>query len=243
VRRTPALLTLVLLTFAALWGAGPAVAGGPTSVLVSVPGEGRVAALYHTDAPYQALEALSGELNAEVHPAARARPGGGAEPVATFTWLIHDVQVWRMDQVYLNADGAPWVERREVVDGGSVWDAPATWHRANPKLPGLVDEVLRYGRAAAMAQPPPTDAEAPSTRTWDPARATPAAAAPAAPSVDEDGSSLTTAAWTGSALLAGAVAGAALMWLVLRRRDDEGPATEPSATEPPAAAVDQLAWP
>lgn len=154
-RRTPALLTLVLLTLTALWGAGPAVAGGPTSVLVSVPGEGRVAALYHTDTAYQALDELAAELNADTGTAGRP-PTGGAGEVVTLTWLIHDVQVWKVDQVHLGGKGAPWVETRTVFDEASVWDVSVSWHRANPKLRNLLDEVLSdAGDVAATPAPRP----------------------------------------------------------------------------------------
>ena len=37
---------------------GPASAGGPTSALLSVPGEGRTASLYYTDAAYDQLADL-----------------------------------------------------------------------------------------------------------------------------------------------------------------------------------------
>ena len=71
-RRTRAVLTLILLVLAALGvvgvgAAGPAVAGGPTSVLLSAPGEGRVAALYYTDADYDALAQLVEEAGGERH--------------------------------------------------------------------------------------------------------------------------------------------------------------------------------
>ena len=141
-RRTPALLTLVLLVLTTLWGAGPAAAGGPTSVLVSVPGAGRVAALSHTDAAYQALDELAGELDAGTGGTAGQRPREGAGEVVTLTWLIHDVQVWRVDQVHLDGKGAPWVATRTVADGGSVWDVSASWHQGNPKLRDLLDELL-----------------------------------------------------------------------------------------------------
>jgi hypothetical protein len=227
-------VTLFLLTVAPLASAGAASAGGPTSVLVSVPGEGRVAALYHTDVAYQALEELSGPVDAEGGAADAHRPRPGTGDVVTLTWLIHDVQVWRMDQVHLGGSGGPWVETRQVLDGGSVWDEPATWHRADPQLPGLVDEVLEHGRAAALAQPPPTDAEAPATIPTEPAPVAPVA------SVDGARSPVTTAAWSGGALLTGALAGTVVTWLAMRRReleDDDVPESEHPAT------ADQLAWP
>jgi hypothetical protein len=226
-RRTPALLTLVLLTLSVVWGAGPAAAGGPTSVLLSVPGEGRVAALYHTEAAYQALDELAGELDAGADASPGERPRAGDGDVVTLTWLIHDVQVWRVDLVHLGGTGAPWVESRQVTDGRSVQDAPASWHRANPKLPQLIDEVLESPRAATLVELGPGPHEAKG------------AAAPARPSSSTQGrerwSLLALAASTG----VGVLAGGALTLVALRRRLR----SEPGRTEAPVAATDQLAWP
>jgi hypothetical protein len=222
-RRTSVLLLLVLLTLPALWGSGAAVAGGPTSVLLSAPGEGRVAALYHTDAAYQALDELGAELNADTGTAS-SPPAGGAGEVVTLTWLIHDVQVWKVDRVHLGGKGAPWVETRTVYDEGSVWDVSASWHRANPKLRNLLDEVLSDAGAATVA---PLVAEA------DDVAATPV---PGADAVD---------GWSSAAVAAGAgvgvVAGVLLTLVALRRRLRPEPlGTEQAA---PAAVTDQLAWP
>ena len=42
----------------------PAAAGGPTSALLSVPGEGKTASLYYTDPEYDALADLVGVTSA-----------------------------------------------------------------------------------------------------------------------------------------------------------------------------------
>ncbi len=52
-----ALIVLTLLT------AGPAAAGGPTSALLAVPGEGKTASLYYTDPEYDALAQMVGATN------------------------------------------------------------------------------------------------------------------------------------------------------------------------------------
>lgn len=208
-RRTPVLLMLVLTTLPVFWGVGPAAAGGPTSVLVSSPEEARVAALHHTDAAYAALDELSGVLDAEADVSTGKRPPAGSGDVVTLTWLIHDVQVWRVDRVHLGGTGAPWVETRLAPEGGSIWDARASWHRANPKLPQLVDEVLRDPGAAALAEPLGADVAAASAPQPGPTR-TPVAAV-------EPRSALTPVQWTGLGVVAGAVVALGALRLSARR--------------------------
>ena len=58
--RVRAPLTLAVLVAASLVLAAPAQAGGPTSALLSVPGQGKTASLYYTDAEYDALAGLVG---------------------------------------------------------------------------------------------------------------------------------------------------------------------------------------
>ena len=64
-------------------------------------------AAYVSDSVYTALAAGVGEDQT-----------GAAEPPATvtdgaeevrLTWLIHDVQIWRIDRVYLTTDDGVWV--------------------------------------------------------------------------------------------------------------------------------------
>jgi hypothetical protein len=126
-RSVLAVLGLVLST---LLFAPPTWAGGPTSVLLVEPHKGRTASLYTTDADYQLLARLVG-----------ASGGGGGErvdqsevdhsagPGITVTWLIHDVGVWRVDRIYLKAEGGPWISTQSSYDdSGAIWNAPAVWH-------------------------------------------------------------------------------------------------------------------
>jgi hypothetical protein len=87
---------------AALLPAGPALAGGPTSVLLVAP-SGATASLYVTHSEYGQLQRALGE-----NPAPEAgAPGGGLAPSGarfTITWLIHDVAVWRVDQFATSTD-------------------------------------------------------------------------------------------------------------------------------------------
>lgn len=132
--RVRALLVLLVSAVAALLpvaAAGPAAAGGPTSVLMSSPVLGRTSSLYTDDAGYQAL--------ADYVDAFDSGTGRSGEPTAhaignevTLTWLIHDVSVWRVDRVYADATGGPWIATQEAVGGTTdFWSAPVRWHRSD----------------------------------------------------------------------------------------------------------------
>jgi hypothetical protein len=135
-RRAALLLVLILAT---LLGAAPAVAGGPTSVLVTVPGEGRSTSLYHTDTAYDRLWDAVG-VGQDVEPA--DDPGGAPDrtPV-TLTWLIHDVAVWRVDQVFVH-DGTAYVRTQENLGGGPLSEGTSVLHEAAPELMPLLDRLL-----------------------------------------------------------------------------------------------------
>jgi hypothetical protein len=138
--------------------AAPAAAGGPTSVLLSAPALGRTASLYLTDPEYDALAEHVG--NFLVFGSTGEQPGDGSSSkphafgdAVTLTWLLHDVTVWRVDRVYTDAPGGPWIASQETGGGiGNIWDAPETWHRADePKalLAMLGSMDLLAGTSAA----------------------------------------------------------------------------------------------
>ncbi len=229
-RRTRALLTILLLALAALAGpgtAGPAAAGGPTSVLLSVPGEGRLAALYYSDPEYRALEDLVG-LTDPSSTTSEARSHPSAQ-VVTLTWLVHDVQVWRLDQVHLGAAGGPWVETRQVTDEGPVWDARAVWHRADRRLASLLAEVLPESGSAPVGEASLLDLalelDADPAPSADQAAPAPAPRSPVGWPVG----------WAAAGVLLGAVSAAGAMRLWQRRRT--------ALADHPPATADQLAWP
>ncbi|MDT7789196.1 MAG: hypothetical protein QOF58_7615 [Pseudonocardiales bacterium] len=135
-----AVLTLVLFS---LLVAGPAQAGGPTSVLLVVPGAGQTASLYMSDADYGVLAGIVGAFEA----------GGGVDrsdashesgaPV-TVTWLIHDVQVWRVDRIHLGGEGGPWISTQLATGkAASIWDSKPVWHTAahGRELTPLLDRL------------------------------------------------------------------------------------------------------
>ncbi len=211
--------TLLAAALFALLPLSSATAGGPTSVLLSVPGEGRTASLYYTDPEYAALASAVGAMSER-----GVGEVGGSHQVGTpvtLTWLIHDVTPWRVDQVYVD-DGTVWISTQESPGGGPLTEQPAVWHRGTPALARLLDRVLPdQGSATGTAITPP------------PLQHTPAAPAPAA-TVTET-SPWTLAAWA----IGGLVAGAVLTLLTLRwqRR------SLATVVEDRPAATDQLVWP
>ncbi|MDF1602149.1 hypothetical protein PZ894_01165 [Nocardioides sp. YIM 152315] len=191
----------------------PASAGGPTSALLSVPGEGRTASVYYTDPEYDRLADLVG-ANGGTGPADPSGRTHESGPGVTVTWLIHDVQPWRIDRVYLDAEGGPWIST-QVMDGetGSIWDSPVVWHRAasGKELSLLLDRLLTDRTAPA---PAPVRAEPPTSA--------PAAASSAGSSAPVDG------VWWG---LGGLAAGVLLTvaWLRLRPTREDEPEPDPDA--------------
>jgi hypothetical protein len=123
---------LVGVCFAALWmGAAPAAAGGPTSVLLVAPGSGMTASLYFTQPEYERLSSLvQSPANGLTDRNSTQYDDG---PTVRLTWLIHDVGVWRVDEVFVEAGGEPWIATRMSPDGGSL-PAEPVWHRpADPR--------------------------------------------------------------------------------------------------------------
>jgi len=197
-------LTLMLVTTIVV--AGPAQAGGPTSVLMVVPGTGQTSSLYTGDGDYEALANTVGAFSTD---GATGKVDGSPTDHAfgtgvTLTWLIHDVQVWRVDRVYLDAEGGPWILSTVDRTGTGIWDKPATWHTADdPDV--LVDVLERHGVAGVDG----TDATAGDSTPVQPD----VAAVPDAPAAnDTTGSSEQAAESTGSraAMLGWGLGGLAL---------------------------------
>jgi hypothetical protein len=126
VRRT---LTLLAALFAVVaLGTTPAHAGGPTSVLLSAPPY--VTAVGYQDQRYADLQRLT-----ELAPGT-TKTGTELHDIGHFiraTWLIHDMSVWRIDIIYPDAPGGPWVATTESMTTGSMPDNP-TWHTATDRL-------------------------------------------------------------------------------------------------------------
>lgn len=181
-------LSLVLLGAGLLLGAGSAAAGGPTSAIVVSPEQQRATALYYSDDDYSTLMTLLGDNptgQATGHPS-----GDQSGGYVTVTWLIHDVSVWRSDQIYYENTGAPWILTQQS-DSVQPFTGEGVWHRAT-------------GGRALIALLNRLVLDAPST---------PAAGSTAAPSTTPAAASTTaaasTAATAGSTPTAGAAAAAA----------------------------------
>jgi hypothetical protein len=109
-RRVRAAIVVLALSVLSLAFAGPAAAGGPTSVLLVHSDTHKAASLYYTDADYALLSELVGGISGAgagtVDSSGMGQEFGSA---VTLTWLVHDVSVWRVDRVYLDAEGGPWI--------------------------------------------------------------------------------------------------------------------------------------
>ena len=233
--RAPRTLLVVLVT--ALLGAlavafaPSSSAGGPTSVLLVDPANGRATALYASDPRYERLSELLGAMSAPASDgSAPVVAGGGWNPGSggiTVTWLMHDVAVWRIDHVFLGADEVS-IASVSDMSGVAGLNEDLTWHRASdPK--GLTTLLTGLGLgptatpATLAATAPPTAAAArPAVERSQPGAATPAAPAVPAP------------LWGLAGLLLGA--GIVLVAGRLRRRVRPAPADDDDAPEIPSSA-------
>ena len=161
-------ILLVLLTaLLALTGwAGTALsayAGGPTSVLMINPELGRASALHIANADYDRLyAAVGGDVTRDPEPPIR---GYGGEEVR-LTWLIHDVQIWRIDRVYLSPDLGIWVETVTELKGeGHPFEQPSRWHRPadDQALTALLTKAGLLGAGSAPSSPTASDGSPPVT--------------------------------------------------------------------------------
>jgi hypothetical protein len=172
-RRFRASLIIAVLLVVSLTSFRPAAAGGPTSALLTVPGEGKTASLYYTDPEYDALARLVGIESSYTGTGKGDQSGQGHAngPGVTVTWLIHDVTPWRVDHIYPEGKGAPWIATQVLGEAESIWDSPVVWHQpeSGAGLVALLDE-LGLGAAAreagdfsgvaGAAVAPPTEAAA-----------------------------------------------------------------------------------
>ena len=89
------------------------------------------ASLYYTDPDYDALANLVGAgdpsgLVGEVDTSGPSHEFGSG---VTVTWLIHDVAVWRVDRIFLEATGRTLdLDPAGHERLGHVYDSPVTWH-------------------------------------------------------------------------------------------------------------------
>ena len=232
IRRAAAMALGLALVLAMSWfGVAPASAGGPTSVLMVSPGSGRAAALHYENPRYD-------QLVRAVDAYAPAAGQSSRPPAVTdcfdceirLTWLIHDMQVWRVDRVHLTPEDGIWVESVADDSGGDIFDRAARWHR--PHDPATLLAVLAASGLRAPAEGARTgdsstdDASTGTASTDDASTEEPVAVGAAEPDgrpAVSEAAAPTDVPTSLVAALAGAVgvvAGLGLGWLVRRVRSD-----------------------
>jgi hypothetical protein len=167
----PILVAMLLGAIGWAGSAATAYAGGPTSVLLTNPEDGRARALYITNPDYGRLEAAVGDEAAGTSAPSGLRTG---EEEVRLTWLIHDMQIWRIDRVYLTRQDGIWVETIvETTGDGDVFGRPSRWHRAHDEqaLTSLLASAGLVGTDSVPSNPSNpnlpsgvTDASAPPSR-------------------------------------------------------------------------------
>ncbi len=193
-------------------------------MLLVVPEEGRTASLYTGQADYETLGELVGAF-------AGTDAGIGTEgddhatgPEVTVTWLIHDVSIWRVDRIYPDSPGGPWLASQTSFSG-DIWSSPVQWHTASQgkALTGLLTRLGLLGDTAAA--PPAGVAPPASSTVVTPGRTALSAAEPAA----ADGAS--GPVWGAVGLTLGVALTVAALRVAGRRRQDEPEVTTREPTD------------
>ena len=203
--------------------AGPAAAGGPTSVLLASPYTDSAAALYYADNDYAELQRLLGGPDLPTGTTGEPPASVAGAPYVTATWLIHDVSVWRIDRIFLH-DGDLWIvtetssgEGTLTGDGmypGEPGDSSAVWHL--PADPAALTGLL----AARDLVPATSDAGGRSTASAELLAAPTSQPAP----VPAAGGWW----WAIGGLVVGFAAGGAVVRLVARRGAPVAPTRSPA---------------
>ncbi|WP_240926301.1 hypothetical protein [Streptomyces sp. JB150] len=194
--------------------APPAVAGGPTSVLVVAPSTAEAAGLTYSDEKYGELDRLLGRPGAGSRTEPPEADLTGARQI-NVTWLLHDVDPWRMNRVFVHTGSETvWIHTaatRPRSENGS-------WHRAEQPaaLRALLAELGVMGRSLSHSSGEPRAAGPVSEPVPSPDRAA------ASPGTGSGWS------WALPALGAGLAIGAGGSLLIRRAaaRQDAGPPRE-----------------
>lgn len=154
IRVRPVLIALAAAATTVLISSGNATAGGPTSVIIVNPSTGEAGALYYDDPDYQVLhDALAPAEGMSVERPAQLAHGPGSSAI-NITWLIHDVEVWRIDYVRIDLKYV-WVNTTtNMGPAPGMAEADGQWHVAAgaeavigvlDRLGVLSDEMLAKG--------------------------------------------------------------------------------------------------
>jgi hypothetical protein len=150
-----------------------ASAGGPTSVLLVSPARQATASLYTTDEAYGRLLNLVG-ADPVAEQGAPDLTGGPGSDAINVTWLVHDVQIWRVDRIFTDTAGGPWIQTIMAQDGKPALDSTGIVHRAGAgkELITLLSAMRLLGSSpVSVFQGPKADVAAAA----DAAKVTPAA--------------------------------------------------------------------
>jgi hypothetical protein len=219
-----ALISALLLPMAL---AGPAAAGGPTSVLLVVPGEGRTASLYTGQADYETLAEQVGAFGDTGARSSTDVIDRATSTQVTVTWLIHDVSVWRVDRIYPDAPGGPSIATQTSIDGSpDIWSSPVQWHTATQGKV-LIGLLTRLGLIDGAVDVQPAVTPTPTARA--------ATAATATRSTAADGAS--GPVWGAAGLALGVLLTARALWVARRRHHEPD---EPEKSEPTTRPSDDV---
>jgi hypothetical protein len=211
VRRTLTLLAALFAVFAL--GTTPAHAGGPTSVLLSAPPH--VLAVGYEDPAYGELQRATGSTGSTGLVDTAEHASGH---FVRATWLIHDMSVWRIDIIYPDAPGGPWIATTESLTTGSMPEKP-TWHTAadGAALLKLLD-TLKLLDGQTFEGGPTTLDYLPAPASEPPAEQPSAAAQPPPTAQAASPGILTGWRWIIPGFLVGAAAAVLAIRLIPKRR-------------------------
>lgn len=150
------MLAVVLIALTGLIGliglSGTAHAGGPTSVLITDPVTGRATALYYTSPDYAALERLLNDPTTTQGLPASSQ----LSEQYNLTWMIHDVQPWRMDTLHLTDAGTAYVvtAANDISVESDLVMSKGRRVAQSKELVALLDRVFAAAPAEAPAVQP-----------------------------------------------------------------------------------------
>ena len=227
----------------------PAAAGGPTSALLSVPGEARTASLYYTDADYEALSDLVGVGSATGVGTVDRSGHGPCNRTRGHRHLADPRRLARGGSTTSTSRGRALRGSRPSSSGetGSIWDNEAVWHqpRSGAELAALLDK-LGVADAAREAGDFTGVAGAPVPAQNEPPAAEPAPAESSAPT-ESAATDASTGLWWGLVGLFVGVLVTALWMRPRRAKDaDEDVAdveVHDDTGEPRAGVAEELSWP